>query len=109
MSRPGPPPGLDGPAGTLVGPVVRAREEADLYTETLGRLVLADLIGTHAPTEQELLTACARSGLAPRGLAELHHDPADRPQGLLIGFAAPSERDCPAALGALSEILAGCV
>lgn len=32
----------------LVGPVVQAKHEADLYTETLGQLVLADLIATHA-------------------------------------------------------------
>ncbi|NEA53032.1 PLP-dependent aminotransferase family protein [Streptomyces sp. SID13666] len=133
----------------LVSPVVRAKQEADLYTETLGQLVLADLITTHAydrhvratrlryrrrrellldrltatpgltphgvpaglhtlltlpsegPTEHELLTHCARHGLALRGLTELHHEPADRPQGLLIGFAAPSEHTYPAALDAL--------
>ncbi|MHA6758359.1 MocR-like pyridoxine biosynthesis transcription factor PdxR [Streptacidiphilus sp. PAMC 29251] len=32
----------------LVAPVVRAKQEADLYTETLGQLVLAELITTHA-------------------------------------------------------------
>ncbi|OEJ42899.1 GntR family transcriptional regulator [Streptomyces agglomeratus] len=32
----------------LVSPMVRAKREADLYTETLGQLVLADLIATHA-------------------------------------------------------------
>jgi GntR family transcriptional regulator/MocR family aminotransferase len=32
----------------LVAPVVQAKYEADLYTETLGQLVLADLIATHA-------------------------------------------------------------
>lgn len=32
----------------LVTPVVQAKFQADLYTETLGQLVLADLIATHA-------------------------------------------------------------
>ncbi|WP_330456391.1 PLP-dependent aminotransferase family protein [Streptomyces sp. NBC_00820] len=138
----------------LVRPVTRARQQADLYTETLGQLVLADLITTHAydrhiraarlryrrrrellldrltarpgltahgvpaglhtlvtlpadgPGEDRLLARCARHGVALRGLTELHHDPADRPQGLLIGFAAPSERAYPAALDALFTALA---
>jgi GntR family transcriptional regulator/MocR family aminotransferase len=138
----------------LVQPVMRAKQQADLYTETLGQLVLADLITTHAydrhiraarlryrrrrellldrvaarpgltahgvpaglttlvtlpsdgPTEDQLLARCAQRGVALRGLTELHHDPADRPQGLLIGFAAPSERAYPAALDALFTALA---
>lgn len=137
----------------LVRPVVRAKQQADLYTETLGQLVLADLITTHAydrhiraarlryrrrrellldrvaalpgltahgvpaglhtlvtlpsdgPAEDRLLTGCADHGLALRGLTELHHDPAGRPQGLLIGFAAPSERAFPAAFDALFTVL----
>ncbi|GGR02583.1 MocR-like pyridoxine biosynthesis transcription factor PdxR [Streptomyces netropsis] len=137
----------------LVGPVVRAKREADLYTETLGQLVLADLIATHAydrhiraarlryrgrrellldrvaaiggltahgvpaglhalvtlppdgPAEHRLLTDCARHGLALRGLSELHHDPEGRPQGLLIGFAAPSDRAYPQALDVLCGVL----
>ena len=138
----------------LVPPVMRAKQQTDLYTETLGQLVLADLISTHAydrhiraarlryrrrrelllgrvaahrgltavgvpaglhtlitlpsggPTEEELLGRCAQHGVALRGLTELRHDPADRPQGLLIGFAAPSERAYPAALDALFAALA---
>ena len=138
----------------LVGTVVRAKQEADLYTETLGQLVLADLISTHAydrhtraarvryrrrrellldrldtapaltahgvpaglhalvtlpadgPGEEQLMSGCARHGLSVRGLSELHHDPVGRPQGLLIGFAAPSDRAYPAALDALSAVLA---
>ncbi|GAA1980301.1 PLP-dependent aminotransferase family protein [Kitasatospora viridis] len=138
----------------LVQPVLRAKQQADLYTETLGQLVLADLITTHAydrhiraarlryrrrrelllgrlaahpgltahgvpaglhtlvtlppdgPTEDHLLAECARSGVALRGLTELHHARADRPQGLLIGFAASSERAYPAALDALFGVLA---
>ncbi|MGC5014189.1 PLP-dependent aminotransferase family protein [Streptosporangium sp. DT93] len=138
----------------LVEPVTRARRHADLYTETLGQLVLADLITTHAydrhvraarlryrrrrelllgriaavpglvahgvpaglhtlvtlppggPAEDDLLARCARRGLALRGLSELHHDPEGRARGLLVGFAAPSERAYPAALDALSAVLA---
>ncbi|WP_371501942.1 PLP-dependent aminotransferase family protein [Kitasatospora sp. NBC_00374] len=138
----------------LVADVVRAKAEDDLYTETLGQLVLADLIATHAyerhvraarmryrrrreilldrlaavpaltahgvpaglhtlltlpaegPGEPAALTACARRGIALRGLTELHHDPAGRPEGLLIGFAAPSERGFPAALDGLLPALA---
>ncbi|MEU8377887.1 aminotransferase class I/II-fold pyridoxal phosphate-dependent enzyme [Streptosporangium sp. NPDC048865] len=138
----------------LVAPVTLAKQRSDLYTETLGQLVLADLITTHAydrhiraarlryrrrrellldrpatvpgliahgvpaglhtlvtlapggPTEERLLARCARHGVALRGLTELHHDPAGRPQGLLVGFAAPSERAYPAALDALSAALA---
>jgi GntR family transcriptional regulator/MocR family aminotransferase len=138
----------------LMGPVVRAKQESDLYTETLGQLVLADLITTHAydrhiraarqryrrrrellldhlaaipaltaygvpaglhalvtlpadgPTEHQMMMGCTRRGLSIRGLTELHHDPAGRPEGLLIGFAAPSERAYPDALDALSAVLA---
>ncbi|MEU4833152.1 PLP-dependent aminotransferase family protein [Streptosporangium sp. NPDC023615] len=138
----------------LVEPVTRAKRHADLYTETLGQLVLADLITTHAydrhvraarlryrrrrallldrvaavpglvahgvpaglhtlltlppggPAEDDLLARCARRGLALRGLTELHHDPAGRARGLLVGFGAPSERAYPAALDALLTVLA---
>lgn len=137
----------------LVAPVVRAKQAADMYTETLGQLVLADLITTHAydrqiraarlryrrrrellldrlaahpaltvhgvpaglhalvtlpaedPAEERLMAGCARRGVAVRGLTELHHEPGGRPQGLLVGFAAPSERAYPAALDALSAAL----
>ncbi|MFI6602171.1 PLP-dependent aminotransferase family protein [Nonomuraea sp. NPDC050536] len=128
----------------LVAPVVRAKEEADLYTETLNQLVLADLIATHAydrhvrasrlryrrrrdllasrfplegvpaglsallllaEGEAEALKACARRGLALRGLTELHHDPTGRPEGLLIGYAAPSDSTYPTALTLLTDVL----
>ncbi|MER5641056.1 PLP-dependent aminotransferase family protein [Kitasatospora sp. NPDC002227] len=138
----------------LVAPVVRAKQESDLYTETLGQLVLADLLTTHAydrhvraarlryrrrrellldrlaavprltphgvpaglhtlvtlppsggPSEPQLLAACAGRGLALRGLSELHLSPASRPEGLLIGFGAPSDRAYPAALDTLMEAL----
>nr|WP_058041064.1 PLP-dependent aminotransferase family protein [Streptomyces roseifaciens] len=139
----------------LVGPVVKAKEETDLYTETIGQLVLAELISTHAYerhiraarlryrrrrelllehlaafpaltphgvpaglhtlvtlppggiTERRLLADCADRGIALRGLTELHHQTtADTPQGLLIGFAAPSEHGYPIALEALSSVMA---
>ncbi|GGN56433.1 GntR family transcriptional regulator [Streptomyces albiflavescens] len=138
----------------LVAPVVRAKETDDLYTETLGQLVLAEFIATHAydrhvraarlryrrrrelliarlsavpgltahgvpaglhtlvtlppegPVEAGFLSACADRGVALRGLTELHHSlDGDRPEGLLIGFAAPSERAYPAALDALFAVL----
>lgn len=63
-------------------------------------------LSSDGPTEDQRLSRCARHGIALRGLTELHHDPANRPQGLLIGFAAPSERAYPAALDALSTALA---
>ncbi len=53
------------------------------------------------PPEHEILTVCARHGLALRGLSELHVDPTGRPAGLLIGFAAPPEHAYRAALNAL--------
>ncbi|MCP2308597.1 MocR-like pyridoxine biosynthesis transcription factor PdxR [Kitasatospora paracochleata] len=138
----------------LVDPVVRARERTDLYGESLGQLILADLIAGHAyerhvraarlryrrrrgqlverigalpgptvhgvaaglhtlvtlpdhgPGEAPLLARCAERGVALRGLSELHHDPTGRPEGLLIGFGAPAERAWPAALDALSAVLA---
>ncbi|MEV4255103.1 aminotransferase class I/II-fold pyridoxal phosphate-dependent enzyme, partial [Spirillospora sp. NPDC049652] len=138
----------------LVPEVVRAKQDADLYTETLNQLVLADLIAGHAydrhiraarlryrrrrallldraaavpglavqgvpaglhslltlpdggPSEADALDRCAAHGVGVRGLSELHHDPAGRPQGLLVGFAASSERAYPAALDALFAALA---
>ncbi|MFF7634759.1 PLP-dependent aminotransferase family protein [Kitasatospora sp. NPDC008050] len=137
----------------LVEPVVRAKQRTDLYTEALGQLTLAELIGTHAydrhiraarlryrrrreqladrlaafprltthgvpaglhtlvtlpddgPTEQQMMDSCARHGVGLRGLGELHHDPTGRAAGVLIGFAAPTERGYPAALDALSAAL----
>ncbi|MFG2000844.1 PLP-dependent aminotransferase family protein [Spirillospora sp. NPDC048911] len=55
--------------------------------------------------EEQTLRACARRGVALRGLTELHHEPAASPGGLLIGFAASSERQYPAALNTLSDVL----
>ncbi|MEV5575308.1 PLP-dependent aminotransferase family protein [Spirillospora sp. NPDC052269] len=137
----------------LVPEVVRAKQDADLYTETLSQLVLADLIAGHAYdrhiraarlryrrrravlldrvtavpglavrgvpaglhslltlpddglSEAEILDRCKASGVGIRGLSELHHNPDGRPQGLLVGFAAPSEHAYPAALNALFTTL----
>ncbi|MFF4368192.1 PLP-dependent aminotransferase family protein [Streptomyces sp. NPDC001594] len=138
----------------LVRPVVAAQQEAVLYTETLGQLVLAEFISTHGydrhiratrlryghrrrlllersaavpklavrgvsaglhttlalpadwpDEERHILARCADAGLALRGLGELHHQPTERPQGLLVGFAASSERAYPAALDALFSVL----
>ncbi|NUO99357.1 MAG: PLP-dependent aminotransferase family protein, partial [Nonomuraea sp.] len=55
------------------------------------------------PPEYDLLAACARRGIALRGLTPLRQSPG--PGGLLIGYAAPSERAYPAALEALAETL----
>ncbi|MFJ4525713.1 PLP-dependent aminotransferase family protein [Streptomyces sp. NPDC088810] len=133
----------------LVKPVVEAKQQADLYTESLSQLILADLITNHAydrhiratrlryrrrrellltrlsgvkgltahgvpaglhtlvtlpadwPPEDQVLSLCARQGLALRGLSELHIDPRGRPAGLLIGFAAPPEHAYRPALDAL--------
>ncbi|MFI9255008.1 PLP-dependent aminotransferase family protein [Streptomyces sp. NPDC053069] len=137
----------------LVQPVVEAKQQADLYTESLSQLILADLITTHAydrhvratrlryrrrrelllarlsgvtgldahgvpaglhtlvtlsadwPPEQEILSRCARQGIALRGLSELHIDPHGRPAGLLIGFAAPPEHAFRPAVDALFAAL----
>lgn len=134
-------------------PVVEAKQQADLYTESLSQLVLADLITTHAydrhvratrlryrrrrellldrltgfpeltahgvpaglhtlltlpadwPPEDEILSFCARRGVALRGLSELHVDAQGRPAGLLIGYAAPPEHAYRPALDALSDTL----
>ncbi|MGC0327206.1 GntR family transcriptional regulator/MocR family aminotransferase [Streptomyces sp. SAI-170] len=133
----------------LVQPMVEAKQQADLYTESLSQLVLADLLTTHAydrhvraarlryrrrrelllarasaipglaalgvpaglhtlltlpsdwPPEDEILSLCARQGVALRGLSELHIDPHGRPSGVLIGFAAPPEHGYRPALDAL--------
>ncbi|MFI6497510.1 PLP-dependent aminotransferase family protein [Nonomuraea typhae] len=136
----------------LVAPIVAAKEEADLYTESLGQLVLGDLIATHGydrairsararyrrrrdlllsglrefpaltphgvpaglhtlvtglPCEEAALAACAAGGVAVRGLKELYHRPGGGRDGLLAGFAAPSDRAYPTALRALFSALSG--
>lgn len=142
----------------LVGPVAEAKRDADLHTEALGQLVLADLIDTHGfdrhirasrlryrhrrdlllarlgpgpdqplpglgvhgvaaglhalimlptsgPAEHDALSACERRGIGLRGLSELWHARGDHPPGILVGYAAPTERAYPAALDALTDLL----
>ncbi|MFI0445839.1 PLP-dependent aminotransferase family protein [Actinomadura sp. 6N118] len=55
--------------------------------------------------EAEALARCAQQGIALRGLTDLHHDPITSPGGLIIGFAAPPERQYPETLNALCNTL----
>lgn len=65
-----------------------------------------DGTGQRADAREPLLLArCSAAGIGLRGLTELHVEPAGRPEGLLIGFGAPSERGFPAALDALTSEL----
>jgi GntR family transcriptional regulator/MocR family aminotransferase len=57
------------------------------------------------PGEREIRAEAEARGLAVRGLAELYQDADEAVQGLLIGYAAPSERAYPAALEALAGTL----
>ncbi|GAA1958392.1 PLP-dependent aminotransferase family protein [Catenulispora subtropica] len=57
------------------------------------------------PGEREVFDAAAERGLAMRGTAELYQDADTARAGLLIGYAAPSERAYPAALEALAGTL----
>jgi GntR family transcriptional regulator/MocR family aminotransferase len=57
------------------------------------------------PTEDAVLAHAAQQGLVLGGLAGLWHQPGDHRQGLMIGFAAPSERAYPPALEALARVL----
>jgi DNA-binding transcriptional MocR family regulator len=57
------------------------------------------------PGESEVRAECEARGVAVRGLAELYQDSDGARQGLLIGYAGPSERAYPAALSALAGTL----
>ncbi|MFJ7154162.1 PLP-dependent aminotransferase family protein [Streptomyces sp. NPDC101118] len=92
----------------LVGPVVAAKREADLYTETLGQLVLADLIASHGydrHVRAARLRYRRRRELLTGRLAEL---PAVTPHGVPAGLhtlvtwhgRGPGE---PEVLGACAE------
>ncbi|MEV4309321.1 PLP-dependent aminotransferase family protein [Nonomuraea sp. NPDC049624] len=61
------------------------------------------LLPPSGPAESVVLAACERRGIALRGLSPLRQTPG--PGGLLIGYAAPSERAFPAALDALADAL----
>ncbi|TYB51023.1 PLP-dependent aminotransferase family protein [Nonomuraea sp. PA05] len=61
------------------------------------------LLPPGGPAEPEVLAACERAGIALRPASPLWHG-AGR-DGLLIGYAAPSERNYPRALEALASTL----
>ncbi|MFI6733405.1 PLP-dependent aminotransferase family protein [Nonomuraea sp. NPDC050451] len=63
------------------------------------------LLPKAGPAEGELLAECERRGIALRAASPLWRG--DGPGGLLIGYAAPSERAYPHALEALARALAG--
>ena len=57
------------------------------------------------PTEDAVLASAAQHGLAVGGLSGLWHQPGEYRQGLLIGFASPTERAYPPALETLARVL----
>jgi GntR family transcriptional regulator/MocR family aminotransferase len=57
------------------------------------------------PGEQEVLARAAQHGLALEGLAGHWHRAGDHPQGIVAGFATPSQRAYPAALETLARVL----
>ncbi|MBE1586228.1 PLP-dependent aminotransferase family protein [Nonomuraea angiospora] len=63
------------------------------------------LLPEAGPAEGELLAECERRGIALRAASPLWRG--DGPGGLLVGYAAPSERAYPRALEALAGALAG--
>ncbi|GHG54710.1 MocR-like pyridoxine biosynthesis transcription factor PdxR [Streptomyces griseocarneus] len=70
----------------LVGPVVRAKQETDMYTETIGQLVLAELIRTHA-YERHIRSARLRYRRRRERLLEhLAAFPALTPHGVPAGL-----------------------
>ncbi|AQZ69803.1 GntR family transcriptional regulator [[Actinomadura] parvosata subsp. kistnae] len=62
------------------------------------------LLPAGGPPEAEVLAACERAGIALRPASPLWHG--EGRDGLLIGYAAPSERAYPRALEALAGTLA---
>jgi GntR family transcriptional regulator / MocR family aminotransferase len=76
----------------------RYRRRRDALLDTLaGRRVRGVAAGLHLvldlpPGEEApLITRGAEEGLALDGLAAYWHDPKDRPEGLVLGYAAPPE------------------
>ncbi|MFB4265569.1 PLP-dependent aminotransferase family protein [Nonomuraea sp. GTA35] len=63
------------------------------------------LLPPGGPPEAEVLAACERAGIALRPASPLWHG--EGRDGLLIGYAAPSDRAFPRALEALAGTLAG--
>jgi GntR family transcriptional regulator/MocR family aminotransferase len=63
------------------------------------------LLPSGGPGEDEVIARAAAEGLAVDGLDEHWHAPGDHPQGLVVGFAAPTESAYPAAVSALRAVL----
>jgi GntR family transcriptional regulator / MocR family aminotransferase len=96
---------------------LRYRRRRDLLIERLGRRHQLHGIaaGLHAlirlpaqgPSEEDILYRAAARGLALATLGPHWHapNPADTPQGLIVGYATPSQASYPAALDALARTL----
>ena len=69
-----------------------------------GLQTLIDLPGG-GPGEADVLAAAGQHGVALESLGPHWHRPGDHPQGLLIGFAAATERAYPVAVEALIRVL----
>lgn len=98
---------------------LRYRRRRDLLVERLHRRPLRRFTaegisaGLHVliglpedgPSEPDVLAHAAAHGLALGGLASEWHDPTDRPQGLIVGYATPRQSSYPAALDTLVRVL----
>ncbi|MFG2056948.1 PLP-dependent aminotransferase family protein [Micromonospora sp. NPDC048930] len=93
----------------------RYRQRRDLLLARVGGRSTLDGVsaGLHAtvhlppdgPAEAAVLAAAAAQGLALTGLAAHHHEPAEQPPGLVIGYARPPAHAYPAALDLLARVL----
>ncbi|OIK05846.1 PLP-dependent aminotransferase family protein [Streptomyces monashensis] len=95
---------------------LRYRRRRDQLLDRLGtgRRVRGIAAGLHAlidvPDEAEALARAQEQGLAVGTLGDHWHTPgapADRPQGLVVGYGTPRERAYPDALEALAKVLDG--
>ncbi|MFJ6940719.1 PLP-dependent aminotransferase family protein [Streptomyces sp. NPDC101132] len=59
------------------------------------------------PAEADLRARAEAAGLALGWLGDHWHTPGDRPQGLVVGYGTPRERDYPEALETLVRVLEG--
>jgi GntR family transcriptional regulator/MocR family aminotransferase len=57
------------------------------------------------PDEDAVIRRAAESGLALSGLSDHFHSGAGRSQGIVVGFATPSQSSYAAALDALVQVL----